>query len=135
MDLGHRRQLDIGIELPGSELGGVAPHEQWGEILDRIAAHVEQAALAGHDDFRRTGDRLLPPGCRIDQPDMAGLEGVGVGRHEAGPGQQQADVIATQREQAFGLRARRIVGTRPPISARTVSNGLRRRPRRFRRPL
>ncbi|HEY7140830.1 MAG TPA: DEAD/DEAH box helicase, partial [Methylomirabilota bacterium] len=40
VDLGHRRDLDLTIELPGSELEAVASHEQWGEILDRIAAHV-----------------------------------------------------------------------------------------------
>ncbi len=41
VDLGHRRALDLAIELPGSEMEAVASHEQWGEILDRIAAHVE----------------------------------------------------------------------------------------------
>ena len=40
VDLGHHRQLDLTIELPDSELEAVASHEQWGEILDRIAAHV-----------------------------------------------------------------------------------------------
>jgi ATP-dependent Lhr-like helicase len=42
IDLGHRRALDLAIELPGSELEAVASHEQWGEILDRIAAHVDR---------------------------------------------------------------------------------------------
>src|SRR5258706_39856 len=42
VDLGHRRALDLGIELPGSPLEAVASHEQWGEILDKIAAHVDQ---------------------------------------------------------------------------------------------
>jgi ATP-dependent helicase Lhr and Lhr-like helicase len=41
-DLGHRRVLDLAIELPGSELEAVISHEQWGEILDTIAAHVGQ---------------------------------------------------------------------------------------------
>ncbi len=40
VDLGHRRDLDLAIELPDSELEAVASHEQWGEILDRIAMHV-----------------------------------------------------------------------------------------------
>jgi ATP-dependent Lhr-like helicase len=40
VDLGHRRALELAIELPGSELQAVASHEQWGEILDRIAGHV-----------------------------------------------------------------------------------------------
>ena len=40
VDLGHGRALELAIELPDSELEAVASHEQWGEILDRIAAHV-----------------------------------------------------------------------------------------------
>src|SRR5262249_48234944 len=40
VDFGHRRALDLAIELPQSELQAVASHEQWGEILDKIAAHV-----------------------------------------------------------------------------------------------
>jgi ATP-dependent Lhr-like helicase len=40
IDLGHRRALDLAIELPGSELQAVASREQWDEILDRIASHV-----------------------------------------------------------------------------------------------
>src|SRR6266542_3464527 len=40
IDLGHRRALDLDIELPGSELQAVASHEQWGETLDKIAAQV-----------------------------------------------------------------------------------------------
>jgi ATP-dependent Lhr-like helicase len=40
VDLGHGRTLDLAIELPDSELEAVASHEQWGEILDRIAGHV-----------------------------------------------------------------------------------------------
>ena len=42
VDVGHRRELDLALEVPGSELGAVASAEQWGEILDSIAAHVEQ---------------------------------------------------------------------------------------------
>jgi ATP-dependent Lhr-like helicase len=40
VDAGHRRDLDLGIEVPGSELGAVCSMEQWGEILDRIAEHA-----------------------------------------------------------------------------------------------
>src|SRR5262245_61397280 len=40
VDVGHRRALDVAIEVPGSDLEGVASGEQWGEILDSIAAHV-----------------------------------------------------------------------------------------------
>ncbi|MFZ0666734.1 MAG: DEAD/DEAH box helicase [Acidimicrobiales bacterium] len=40
VDCGHRRGLELSVELPGSELGPVASTEQMGEILDRIAEHV-----------------------------------------------------------------------------------------------
>ena len=42
VDLGHRRALDLAVELPQSPLEAVASHEQWGEILDAIAGHVAQ---------------------------------------------------------------------------------------------
>jgi ATP-dependent Lhr-like helicase len=41
IDLGHRRELDLAIELPGSELQAVISHDQWSELLDRIAVEVE----------------------------------------------------------------------------------------------
>src|SRR6266852_869541 len=37
VNIGHRRQMDIAVEVPGSELGPVASNEMWGEIYDRIA--------------------------------------------------------------------------------------------------
>ncbi len=40
VDVGHRRDMDLAVEVPESELGAVASHEQWAEILDRIAALV-----------------------------------------------------------------------------------------------
>jgi ATP-dependent Lhr-like helicase len=42
VDSGHRRELDLGLELPADELGAVASAEQMAEILDLIAGHVEQ---------------------------------------------------------------------------------------------
>ncbi len=42
VDSGHRRQLDLALELPADELGAVASAEQLAEILDLIAGHVEQ---------------------------------------------------------------------------------------------
>ncbi|MBJ19858.1 MAG: hypothetical protein CL933_10615 [Deltaproteobacteria bacterium] len=42
VDEGHRRELDLEMVLPGSELEAVASGEQMGEILDRIAEEVEQ---------------------------------------------------------------------------------------------
>ena len=42
VDSGHRRQLDLSLELPGDELGAVATTEQMAEICDLIAEHVKQ---------------------------------------------------------------------------------------------
>jgi ATP-dependent helicase Lhr and Lhr-like helicase len=40
VDVGHRRALDVGLELPSGELEAVASREQLGEVLDAIATHV-----------------------------------------------------------------------------------------------
>jgi ATP-dependent Lhr-like helicase len=42
VDAGHRRELDLAIELCDDELGAVASNEQFGRIYDRIAALVHQ---------------------------------------------------------------------------------------------
>jgi ATP-dependent Lhr-like helicase len=38
VDVGQRRDLDLGIEVLDDELGAVCTNEQWGEIYDRVAA-------------------------------------------------------------------------------------------------
>src|SRR5579872_7458051 len=42
VDQGHRRSVDLSVEVPASDLGAVATHEQWAEIYDRVAALVGQ---------------------------------------------------------------------------------------------
>ncbi len=42
VDSGHRRALDISLELPDGELEAVIPADQLGEILDRVASHVAE---------------------------------------------------------------------------------------------
>ena len=37
VDSGHRRELDVAVEVPQDELGVVATNEMWGEIYDRIS--------------------------------------------------------------------------------------------------
>jgi ATP-dependent helicase Lhr and Lhr-like helicase len=37
VDVGQRRDLDLGVEVLRDELGAVCTHEQWGEIYDRVA--------------------------------------------------------------------------------------------------
>ena len=40
VDVGHRRALELSIEVPDQELGAVATHELWADIFDRIVCHV-----------------------------------------------------------------------------------------------
>jgi ATP-dependent helicase Lhr and Lhr-like helicase len=40
VDSGHRRRLEVSLELPDGELEAAISGDQFGEILDRIAAHV-----------------------------------------------------------------------------------------------
>jgi len=40
VDVGHRRELDVAIELPDDELGAVFTHEQFAAVLERLAEHV-----------------------------------------------------------------------------------------------
>jgi ATP-dependent helicase Lhr and Lhr-like helicase len=42
VDAGHRRELDLAIEITDDELGAVASHEQFGRVYDRIAELVLQ---------------------------------------------------------------------------------------------
>ena len=37
VNIGHRRKLDLAVEVPPSELGPIASNEMWGEIYDRLA--------------------------------------------------------------------------------------------------
>lgn len=38
VQIGHRRAMDLGVEIPSSELGPVATNEMWDEVYDRVAA-------------------------------------------------------------------------------------------------
>src|SRR5437870_2803190 len=40
IDVGHRRDLELAIEVADQELGPIATHELWAEVYDRIAAHA-----------------------------------------------------------------------------------------------
>ncbi len=42
VDVGHKRTLDLGIEVPPTPLGPVASNEMWDEIYSRIVELVEQ---------------------------------------------------------------------------------------------
>lgn len=59
VQIGHRRQMDLAIEVPGSELGPVASNEMWGEIYDRIASLArEHSSTLIFVNTRRLAERV-----------------------------------------------------------------------------
>jgi ATP-dependent Lhr-like helicase len=42
VDVGHRREMDVAIEVPPSPLATVCSHEQWDEIYTRIAKLIDE---------------------------------------------------------------------------------------------
>src|SRR3989449_246649 len=42
VNIGHRRTLDLAVEVPGSQLGPIATNEMWEEIYDRLGELVHQ---------------------------------------------------------------------------------------------
>jgi len=69
VDVGHRRDLDVRVEVPETELGAVATSEQWGEIYDRIAALVlEHRTTLVFVNTRRMAERVAHHlGARIGE--------------------------------------------------------------------
>ncbi|HET9930813.1 MAG TPA: DEAD/DEAH box helicase, partial [Polyangiaceae bacterium] len=59
VDVGHRRELDLAIELPDRELEAVASTEQVAEVLDSIAAHAaKRRTTLVFVNTRRLSERL-----------------------------------------------------------------------------
>jgi ATP-dependent Lhr-like helicase len=42
INVGHRREVDLAVEVPKDELAAVASTEMWGEIYDRVAELIQQ---------------------------------------------------------------------------------------------
>src|SRR5271156_6557435 len=42
VNVGHKRKLDLAVEVPASQLGAIATNEMWDEIYDRLVELVEQ---------------------------------------------------------------------------------------------
>lgn len=40
VDVGHKRELDLSIEVPDQELGPITSHGLWAEVYDRIVAQI-----------------------------------------------------------------------------------------------
>lgn len=59
VDTGHVRELDLGIELPPSELQAVCSHEQWDEIYERLSTLIrEHRSTLVFVNTRRMAERV-----------------------------------------------------------------------------
>jgi len=73
VDCGHRRVLDVDIELPQAELEAVASGAQLADVLDRIAAHVlEHRTTLVFVNTRKMAERVAHQlALRLGGPDDA----------------------------------------------------------------
>ncbi|HYX71088.1 MAG TPA: DEAD/DEAH box helicase, partial [Terriglobales bacterium] len=59
VNIGHKRQLDLAVEVPNSELGPVASNEMWDEMYERIATLVrEHRSTLVFVNTRRLAERV-----------------------------------------------------------------------------
>ena len=77
VNIGHRRKLDLMVEVPPSELGPIATNEMWGEIYDRIAElAMQHRSTLVFVNTRRLAERVtLHLGERIGEDLVAAHHG------------------------------------------------------------
>jgi ATP-dependent Lhr-like helicase len=77
VNIGHKRHMDIAIEVPRSELGPVASNEMWDEIYDRIADLVRQhRSTLVFVNTRRLAERVaMHLGERLGEDSVAAHHG------------------------------------------------------------
>jgi len=77
VNIGHRRKLDLAVEVPPSELGPIASNEMWGEIYDRIAElALQHRSTLVFVNTRRLAERVaLHLGERIGEDMVAAHHG------------------------------------------------------------
>ncbi|HVC15136.1 MAG TPA: DEAD/DEAH box helicase [Acidimicrobiales bacterium] len=82
VDCGHARDLDVAVELPASELEAVASHQQFGDVLDRIAGHVrDHRTTLVFVNTRKMAERVahqLAERLCDDGPGRTGADGDGL---------------------------------------------------------
>jgi ATP-dependent Lhr-like helicase len=77
VNIGHRRKLDLAVEVPPSELGPIASNEMWGEIYNRIAElALQHRSTLVFVNTRRLAERVaLHLGERIGEELVAAHHG------------------------------------------------------------
>src|SRR5499425_1818012 len=77
VNVGHKRTLDLGVEVPPSELGPVASNEMWDEIYERIVQLVnEHRSTLVFVNTRRLAERVAHQlGERLGEENVAAHHG------------------------------------------------------------
>ena len=77
VNVGHKRTLDLGVEVPASELGPVASNEMWDEIYERIVQLVnEHRSTLVFVNTRRLAERVAHQlGERLGEDNVAAHHG------------------------------------------------------------
>jgi ATP-dependent Lhr-like helicase len=77
VDVGHKRRLDLGVEVPSSELGPVASNEMWDEIYERIVQLVNaHRSTLVFVNTRRLAERIAHQlGERLGEENVAAHHG------------------------------------------------------------
>jgi ATP-dependent helicase Lhr and Lhr-like helicase len=77
VNVGHKRKLDMAVEVPGMPLGPVASNEMWDEIYDRLVVLVQQhRSTLVFVNTRRMAERVAHQlGERIGEENVAAHHG------------------------------------------------------------
>ena len=77
VNIGHKRTLDLGVEVPSTELGPVASNEMWNEIYERIVQLVnEHRSTLVFVNTRRLAERIAHQlGDRLGEENVAAHHG------------------------------------------------------------
>jgi ATP-dependent Lhr-like helicase len=77
VDVGHKRKLDVGVEVPSTELGPVASNEMWDEIYERLVQLVNaHRSTLVFVNTRRLAERICHLlGERLGQENVAAHHG------------------------------------------------------------
>jgi ATP-dependent Lhr-like helicase len=77
VNIGHKRKLDLGIEVPPMPLGPVASNEMWDTVYDRLVALVaEHRSTLVFVNTRRMAERLCHElGARMGEENVAAHHG------------------------------------------------------------
>ncbi|MGH9544120.1 MAG: DEAD/DEAH box helicase [Terriglobales bacterium] len=77
VDVGHKRQLDLAVEVPGSALGPITTNDMWDEIYNRLVELVEQhRSTLVFVNTRRLAERITHHlGERLGEENVAAHHG------------------------------------------------------------